>query len=351
MQPVRLGVIGCGVIGNVHLAAATASPLIEVVAIADLRPEASGPAAEKFGIERVYGEGAELLADPAVEAVILAMPACHRLRLALLAFAAGKHVLTEKPVAMNAGDVRRMIQARGELTSGCCSCRYRFTESARAATDFIAGGALGDLRVVRCRAVVRAVEPPATTPPDWRLTRALNGGGILMNWGCYDLDYLLGVTGWRLRPRTVLAQCWTVPAAFEPWIAPGSDAETHFAALVLCEGGTAITFERAEYCPAEPHGAWELIGEKGSLVLHMPTGKGKRLVFHEATTDRGTVEHVVWEGDDSGGVTSSGPVEDFAAAIREGRPPMTSLEQALVVQQISDAIYASARSGGAVEVA
>ncbi len=351
MQPVKLGVIGCGVIGNVHLAAAAASPLVEIAAIADIRAEASGPAAGKFGIERVHGEGAELLDDPTVEAVVLAMPTCHRLRLALLAFAAGKHVLTEKPVAMNAGDVRRMIEARGDLVSGCCSARFRFMDSARAATDFIAGGALGDLRVVRCRAVVRAVEPPATTPPDWRLTRALNGGGILVNWGCYDLDYLLGLTGWRLKPRTVLAQCWTVPRAFEPWIAPGSDAETHFAALVLCEGGTAITFERAEYCPAEAHGAWEIIGEKGSLTLHMLAGSGKRLVFHEGTTDRGTVEHTVWEGDDGGAATSSGPVEDFAAAIREGRSPMTSLEHALVVQQITDAIYGSAQSGRAVEIA
>ncbi|MGD9518744.1 MAG: Gfo/Idh/MocA family protein [Armatimonadota bacterium] len=351
MQRVKLGIIGCGAIGNHHLKAAKASSLVNIVAVADLRDEAVSKAAKEFGVPEVYGEGADLIDSSSAEAVILAMPTCARTPLALRAFSRGKHVLTEKPVAMKADEVRQMIAARGDLVGACCSSRFRFTASATAATEFLAGGALGDLRVVRSRVIQSATEPPKTTPPAWRLSREQNGGGILMNWGCYDLDYLLGLTGWRLKPRRVMAQAWTVPPAFESWIAPGSDAETHYAAFVRCEGGEALTLERAEYCPARADAAWEISGSRGTLVLHMTPGSDKSLVFYEGVTDKGTVARTIWEGDDNDSVTMSGPVEDFALAILEGRSPKTTLERALVVQEISDAIYQSAETGAAVEIA
>jgi hypothetical protein len=51
---------------------------------------------------------------------------------------------------------------------------------------------LGDLRVVYCRVHQPATGTPEKAPPPWRLNKSMNGGGILMNWGCYDLDFLLG---------------------------------------------------------------------------------------------------------------------------------------------------------------
>ncbi|MFQ6096414.1 MAG: Gfo/Idh/MocA family oxidoreductase, partial [Armatimonadota bacterium] len=68
MDPVRLGVVGCGVIGPTHLEAATQSPLIEVVAVADLIQERARAAAERFEVPKVYREGADLVDDPDVEA-------------------------------------------------------------------------------------------------------------------------------------------------------------------------------------------------------------------------------------------------------------------------------------------
>ena len=351
MKPVALGVIGCGVIGPVHLQCATQSPLIKVVAVADLIDERARAAAEKFGVQKVYGEGESLLADDEVEAVVLAMPTHGRTQLALSAFEKGKHVLTEKPVAMNAHEVRQMIRARGDLTAGCCSPRYRFTESSRAAADLIATGVLGDLRVVHCRAVRAARERPATSPPPWRLSKALNGGGILVNWGCYDLDYLLGITGWTLKPRLVLAQTWPLPPRFESHADPDSDAESHFAALIQCEGGTVISFERGEYMAAQTEEAWRIVGSHGSLRLTMVAKPEKAIVHDYADEERGVLSETIWQGDEGGEAIGRGLLEDFAAAIREGRQPMTSLENALVMQQITDAIYASAEQGAAVEIA
>ena len=81
---------------------------------------------------------------------------------------------------------------------------------------------MGQLRVVRCRALKGAGALPQSPPPPWRLSRAMNGGGILVNWGCYDLNYLLGITGWAIEPRLALARTWGVPepSARMPRLAP-----------------------------------------------------------------------------------------------------------------------------------
>lgn len=348
--PVALGIIGCGVIGQIHMQHASRSALMNVAAIADLRESAARDTAQKFGVETVHRNAADLLADPRVEAVVLALPAAGRAGLALDAFACGKHVLLEKPVALNSAEVRRMIAARGNLVAGCCQSRMRQLPSARAAADFVAAGALGDLRVVRCRALSAGGPLSQNPPPAWRLNKSINGGGILVNWGSYDLDYLLGITGWKLKPRLALARTWTVPPVFQTHVATGSDAETLGTALILCEDGAALTFERGEYMPAQTEGAWQIIGSKGSLRLQLTPGQGKKIFFDEAVTGKGVVTRILWEGDETHEMPHAGVIEDFAVAIREGRQPLASLEQALIVQQITDAIYASAESGKAVEI-
>jgi len=350
MKPVALGVIGCGVIGKVHLQSASQTPAARTVAVADLRVEAAKEAAERFGVKTVYASGEELLEDNQVEAVILAMPTGARRGLAVKALKKGKHVLVEKPIAMNSREVRQMIAARGKLVAGCCSSRNRFLPSGEALAKAIASGVLGDIRVVRARSIGPAGEKPETPRPAWRLIRALNGGGILVNWGCYDLDYLLGSCGWTLKPEVVLAQTWTIPPVFESHVAPGSDAETHYAAIVRCEGGAILSIERGEYCAAAHDEAWGIIGTKASLRFQMTPGANKKIILDEGTTDKGVASKTIWEGSEDWSIVHNALVHDFALAIRENRQPKTSLEQALVIQQITDAIYASARRGTAVRV-
>jgi len=350
MDPVRIGLIGCGVIGQSHLRAATESSLTDVVALADLRQDVARKSAEEFSVPNVYAGGSELLADPNVEAVILALPTGVRTPLALEALGKGKHILVEKPVAMNAGEVRQMIAARGDRVAACCSGRYHLFPSTRAAAEVLASGKLGALRVLRIFAHQKARPKPEGPLPVWRLSKKLNGGGILVNWGCYDLDYMLGLTGWSLVPKRVLAQTWTISPAYASHVAVDSDAEAHLVAFILCEGGTVISFERGEFMPAAEQMAWQIVGENGSLRLYMRPEKDKRLYHDEASTAEGVTTTTFWQGEESFGDIPVPLVEDFARAIRENRPPWTPLERALVVQQITDAIYASSKQGQAVEI-
>ena len=165
MGALKLGIIGCGFMVTRHLATAVALDGVEPFAAADLIPERVEEARRQFGVARTYSSGARLVRDPDVEAVVLAFPTAGRPRLALAAFRAGKHVLTEKPVAMNAGQVRRMIAARGRLVGAVLSCRQRFTPHALAAADFLASGALGTLRLLRMRSVDAAGPQPDRAEP------------------------------------------------------------------------------------------------------------------------------------------------------------------------------------------
>lgn len=348
MDPVRLGIIGCGTIGQQHVMQATRWPGATVVAVADLREEVARKTASTFGVEQICASADDLIANPDVEGVILALPANARKALALRAFAEGKHVLTEKPVALNAGEVNELIAARGDLIAGCCSSRMRFLSSAQAASEVLARGVLGRLRVIRCRAIKPAGPPPEAPPPAWRLSRTLNGGGVLMNWGPYDLDYLLALTSDTLRPRSVLAQTWAVPNVYANYVAPVSDAETHIAALVRFDDGAVLIYERGEHVAAQGDEAWQITGEKGSLRLQMTPGEGKTIWQDVADPEQGVVTTAIWHGDEDYGMTHGGVVKDFASAIREGRQPLTSLEHALLVQGLTDAIYASAGRGEVV---
>lgn len=346
---VKVGIIGCGVIGKTHNEAASICESAELVAVADLIPERAAEMAKKYNVARVYGEGKDLIGDKDVEAVVLALPACGRGELGLRAFAAGKHVLTEKPVAMNCDELRRLIAARGSLVSACCSSRYRHLASSISLASFLAKGSIGRLRMLRSRGIVGAGMSPDQTPPDWRLKRTLNGGGILMNWGCYDLDFLLGTVRWQLRPRTVFAQCWPLAPHLASRATPGSDAETHGLALIRCDDGVAISLDRGEMASTASESLHHFIGEIGSVRTVMTMDR--KTTYHDQADGKfGLMTRTLYDGIDPVTPLFAGPLHDFVSAILNGHPPKTTLEQALQVQQITDAIYASAASGQAVTI-
>lgn len=351
MEPVKIGVIGCGVIGSANLKSAQASELCEVVAAADLRVGRREWAENEAGVPRVYEDGRDLIdQDEEVEAVIVAFPAGERGSMGMRALAAGKHVLLEKPVATSAREVETLIKWRGDdLKVGCFSGRYRGYESAQVATEFVTGGGIGDIREIYFRCFRPGGPDSGKMPPPWRESFAMNGGGILTNWSCYDLDYVLGVTGWCFKPRTVLASWWPCAEQFRHGVSPESDADAHFTALAVSEDGMALSIERAEFAAAQQNEIWEVVGSKGTLHLQMLATGERELTYDDGSNPaEGIVTKTLWKGSDGGG--TPWVIDDFARAIREDRQPMTPLEHALILAQITDGVYESARTGDAVRI-
>lgn len=348
MKQLRVGVIGCGVIGQKHTEAATNLPHVELVAVADINEKLLNNIAARFKVPKTYTSAEALIKDETIEAVILALPTNIRGRFAPMVLKQNKHLLLEKPAAMNAKELEGFLKHQTSQVAACASSRFALYESALEATKIIKSGALGKLRLIRCRALLPAKPAPKIMPPAWRLKRSLNGGGILLNWGVYDLDYLMSLTDWQLKPRQVLAQTWTVPKTFQAHIAAGSDAETYLAAFVRCEGGEVLSFERGEYMAAVQDEAWQIIGEEGSLRLRMVPDKPKELLLDKADARKGVITQIVWQGKESYADIHTRPLDDFATAILTGQEPATSLKQALSIQRLTDAIYVSAEQGTAV---
>jgi predicted dehydrogenase len=350
MAKIKLGIVGCGVIGTRHLQAASTSALIDLVAVADpIEERVRGKAAE-FHVPGVFHDGMDLVRDPGVEAVVLAVTTGLRGRLAAEAFRRGKHVLLEKPPAMNAAELQGLMRLQKDRVGACCSSRFTFLAGFKAAREEINSGRLGDLRELYCRAIFGADPAPTEPPPPWRVNKALNGGGILVNWGVYDLNYLLALAGWTLRPQTVLAQTWPVAEHLSARVAPGSDAECHYVALMRCEGGTMIHMERAESASLQTETSWQVIGSRASLRLSMTFTGPKKLFIDETDASTGVKSRLLWEGMENEKEYHHGPVEDFAGAILEKRAPHTDLSRALVIQKIFDGIYESSRTGKAARI-
>ncbi len=346
-ETVKLGMVGCGVIAQRHLKHASGLYACELAAVCDVDEKRVRATAEKFGIEKVFTDAEALIADPGIDAVILALPTCFRRDLGLAVLRSGKHLLTEKPVAMNAAEVAELIVARGDRVAACCSSRMSHFRSARAAAGAIADGKIGRLREVHVRAVRAAGPAPAEPPPAWRLRRDLNGGGILVNWGSYDFDFVFTLTGWNLRPKSVFAQTWTMPEILQAHQAPGSDAETHVAAQVACADGVVFRYERAERFTGENSECWQFVGDRGSIRLDM-TRPMNPVYFNEVDPEKGVITKELFHDPESREDGHLVPVKDFIESIREGRRPATDLERSLLIARLTDGIFASAESGGLI---
>lgn len=348
-ETVGLGIVGCGQIAPSHIRNSQDDPRLRWVAACDLSEEAVRERADEFGIPGRYTRVEDLLADPAVDAVVVATGPEAHVEPTVAAFDAGRHVLVEKPVAVNANEVRRMLAAQGGLVGACCSSRFRSTPAAREATRIIASGEAGAVR----RLSVSVLHPPhegydGTSPfflhrPGW------GGQGVLADWGCYDLDFMLGVCGWTLEPESVLARTEGLPAHFRVIAEPRNDVEVAVTAQARMSGGATLDYHRAMFAAVEePRQSWRIECEDAALDLNM-VGGARGVVVSRFTEGLVASEAVVdepWEWP----VIHRGPVIDFVDAIVDGRQPMTSLDNALVVQRVVDGIYRAARQGTAAEV-
>lgn len=348
-QSVGLGIIGCGQIAPSHIRNSQDDPRVRWVAACDLRPDALAAFAEQFGIPGQYTRVEDLLADPAVDAVVVATGPEAHLQPTIAAFEAGKHVLVEKPVALNAGQVDAMLAVRtGGLVGACCSSRFRSTPGARAAEALLASGELGPVRRLSCEALN---PPPASydgTSPFFLHRPGWGGQGVLADWGCYDLDYLLGLCGWELEARVVVAETGGLPEHFREIAAPVNDVEVRVTAQALLTGGATLDYHRAFFAGVEaPRGRWRIECEGGALDLNMLSG-APQVVVHRFDGGAVTSEVLVEEAYEWSAI-HRGPIIDFVEAVLGEHAPLTSLDEALIGQRLTDAIYASARTGAAVE--
>ena len=180
---VRWGVLSTANINRKVVPATQAADRCEVVAIGSRDPSKAEAAASEFGIARAYGSYEEVLADPEVDAVYNPLPNDLHERWTIAAAEAGKHVLCEKPLAMNAAEAERMIaacDAAGVLLIE--AFMYRLHPTWEAVREAVASGRIGELRAVQSWFSYFNDDPTNIR------NIAASGGGALYDVGCYAVN-------------------------------------------------------------------------------------------------------------------------------------------------------------------
>jgi predicted dehydrogenase len=150
MRTVKAGIIGTGFIGPMHVEAARRLGFVDLIALAEMNADLARDKAAQLSIPTAYGNYRELLADPAIEVVHICTPNASHYPMAKEAIAAGKSVIVEKPLAMNARESRELMGlARKADCVAAVDFNYRFYPLNQQARAMVADGEVGDIYVVQ----------------------------------------------------------------------------------------------------------------------------------------------------------------------------------------------------------
>ena len=196
--PLKVGLIGCGnVVHYGHRPALMTLPDVELVALADITPARRAIGQDWFGLtgDQLYEDYRALLAIDEIEAVVIAVPQKHRPQIVLDAFAAGKHVLSEKPISNVPAVATELVRAADAARLKMAMVHnYHFMPEYRQIKNMLSNGVIGDLRVATLH-FLGVIDYPgaAEYQADWRHTMAA-GGGVLMDMihAVYLAEWLAG---------------------------------------------------------------------------------------------------------------------------------------------------------------
>ncbi len=193
-----VGLIGCGNVVNYgHRPALNSLPDIELRALADVTPARRAIGKQWFALDdsQLYADYRDLLALDAIDAVVIAVPQMYRPRIALEALAAGKHVLSEKPISTTPAVADQLVSAAqaAELTMAMVH-NYHYLPEYRLMKRLIGEGVIGGMRVATLH-FLGVIDYPgaAEYQADWRHSLAA-GGGVLMDMihAVYLAEWLVG---------------------------------------------------------------------------------------------------------------------------------------------------------------
>jgi predicted dehydrogenase len=302
-----LGVIGCGRIAQAHLAAIeNTREEAKLAAVADTDPEKAQKAAERFGAQSVFSRYEDLLSRQDIEAVVITLPNHLHHAAAIAAARAGKHILLEKPMALNTGEALEMAaEAKRREVRFMVGQSRRFSQAVFELERRLPE--IGGLFRVQISFLVHFPAPPTT----WWIRQEEAGGLVIFLQGSHSLDSAL--TWIKKMPQRVCT--FSAKQNFH-W--EGEDEADIL--LSFASGESASVHLSLSTAPALHEAI--LVGTKGVMRLtEYPTGKpfgfgyhldlnGKRIVSGDQEPSNYTLQ-----------------LREFIRAVREGRPPIASTEE------------------------
>ena len=315
----RWGILGTARINRRIIPAMRLARRSELIAVASRTQARADAYAREWSIPRAVGGYGALLDDPRIDAVYIPLPNTDHVPWTLAAIAAGKHVLCEKPLALDPSEVDRIAAAAAAakviVEEGFM---YRHEPLTERVVSLITDGAIGSLRAI-VSGFTFALEPGANI----RLEPSL-GGGALWDVGSYPVTYAQLIAGQE--PKMVFGTA--------QWHPSGVDEE-FMGLLRFGHGATANIYGgfRAAYR------TWlEILGSDGALTVPNPFRPGPLETL--ALERNGTVEPIVVHGSPEIFVRE---IEHFEARVLDGAPAVVSLAESRRTAATLSALYASAR--------
>ena len=349
IRKLKVGIVGLGGVGTVHLEAYRGSPAVEVAAAAEIDAAKLDAAASRHGF-KPYADFHRMLAGESLDLVVVATPVATHEEVTIAAARAGRHVLCEKPLAVEAAAAKRMIaactQAGVTLFYGAT---YRQLPALRRARDLIAEGAIGDVLLMREQEV-------GGTGPDGRQIMGFahypKGGPGGSGFGLVDHGiHLIDAFGWLAGS--------TVATVFGRGNISGADPASEYLLMNFRNGALGhLLYEDSTFptaLPGEglfswgagwsidgylPPGAWQ--ATPGSIHVHGT--KGALRIFHYAhalfLTDKDGTRQIELEGRAAPGHFTA-QVESCARSILDGAPVEVPGEAGLAAREVLEAAYRS----------
>jgi predicted dehydrogenase len=332
-ETVGIGVIGAGLISAYHLAGLAAAGGAEVRVLAARTAARAGPMARRFGIPEVMTDWRAVLERADVDAVLIATPDSTHEEIAVAAAQAGKAILLQKPMAMTAGQCRRIIAAAREAGIDLqVSWMHRHFEEVVRAQELLASDKLGPVHHVRIRNATPGPHEP------WFFDRAQVAGGVVMQLGVHGIDLVRHLFG-AIETVAATTAVLQPERRFPNGETAISDLEDEALATYRFAGG-ALGSHEVSFCEAAGTDRFRLEiycadatlllrTARGPLAIHAPRLTGGRGWFVPELPARpfGERQHARW------------------LDILRGRIPSDpTAEDALAGHMVAEAIYRSAKS-------
>lgn len=319
MKQLRWGLIGCGDIAQKRIAPALReSATCELVAVSRAQSELAESFAKQFGAKKWYSDWEELLSDEEIDAVYIATPVHLHAAQTIAAAEAGKHVLCEKPMAMNVSECDQMIAAcrANKVKLGVAYYRH-FYPAVERIKSIIASGDIGTPVLVQINAF-EWFNPDADQPRSWLLKKDLAGGGPMFDFGCHRIEVLMNIFGAIKSVRAMTANVLF-------------DRETEDTATALFQfAGGACGVLSVSHAAMEPKDSLHIFGSLGSIRVSI-LNEGKIRVIGKLGER--------YESRPPAANLHSPLIENFVDAVTSIREPAVSGEEGRTVAMIEEEIY------------
>ena len=352
MRTIKVGMIGAGMISNMHCAGIRKHPQAELIAVCDKSRKRAKALQEAFGVARVYHSIADMIADRDVQAVSIAVPNYLHAPTAIAALEGGKHVMLDKPFALSLEEAKEVVRvARAKRRQFMVGMNLRFHEDAQTLRAMVVRGLLGDVYHAKTAMLRRCAIPKFGA---WFCRKDMAGGGVLLDLGVHAIDLAfflldnfqpkavsgavysefghrnLGEGGWGISDRE-----------------PGKrvfDVEDMATALIKLKGGATVAVDVSWMAHQNDPGRRnvELFGTEGGGRL-IPTSYCR-------FTNRGKEYQVVHPQNVALRYPHCDRMVNWIDALLGLDKPQCTPAQALAVQGVIDAVYQSARTGKEVRI-